>query len=237
MLEIVEHFSFGQFNSKDEGFYLIEHEAPSPDEKEIIETLPFMQGQLDFSMLLGERVFENRSVTMKIWKPLTNYENRKLVEADAKSKLMLNGIQPVKDTYLENCHWLGKCKSVVADDKAETNTLTLTVVFDCYPFAIRNSIGYSDVFDEEYFTDGVDQWTGFWVDGYKTVLIINDGMNALNPKMDCTEPMVISANDRTLELKKGLNEDILFRFKRGLNYINIRGTGHISFLMDVEVMA
>lgn len=237
MLKIVEHFSFGQFNSKDEGFYIIEHDAPSPKEQEIIETLPFMQGQLDFSMLLGERIFDNRIVTFKIWRPMTIYSDRKAVEASAKEKLMLNGILPLKDTYLDNCHWLGKCKSVKADDKQETNTLTLTVEFDCYPFAIRNNTSYSDVFDEDYLIDGVDQWTGFWIKGKKRVLIINDGINALNPKMDCTEPMTLTANGHTTKLSKGLNEDILFRFKKGLNYIDIEGDGHISFLLDIEVMA
>lgn len=237
MLEIVEHFSFNQFNSKDEGFYILEHDAPSPDEQEIIETLPFMQGQHDFSMLLGERVFDNRTVTFKIWRPMTTYDNRKVAEANAKSKLMINGILPIIDTYLENCHWVGKCKSVKADDKQETNTLTLTVEFDCYPFAIRNDTGYSDVFDDFAFSDGVDQWTGFWVNGTKRVLIINDGVNALNPKMDCTVPMIITCNGQTLSLKEGLNEDILFRFAKGLNYVDITGTGHISFFMDIEVMA
>lgn len=237
MLEIVEYFSFNQFNSKDEGFYIIEHEAPSPAEKEIIEVLPFMQGQHDFSMLLGERVFENRPVTFKIWRPMTIYDDRKVLEANAKEKLMLNGILPIRDTYLNKCHWIGKCKSVKADDKQETNTLTLTVEFDCYPFAIRNATGYSDVFDEEYFTDGIDQWTGFWVDGSKKVLIINEGVNALNPKMECTAPMTVSANGHTSKLVKGTNEDILFRFKKGLNYIDILGEGHISFYMDIEVMA
>lgn len=237
MLEIVEYFSFNQFNSKDEGFYIVEHEAPSPDEQEIIEVLPFMQGQHDFSMLLGERIFENRTVTFKIWRPMTIYEDRKAAEANAKEKLMLNGILPIRDSYLDRCHWLGKCKSVKADDKQETNTLTLTVEFDCYPFAIRNNTGYSDVFDEEYFTDGVDQWTGFWITGAKKVLIINDGVNALNPKMDCTAPMVVTTDGYTTKLSKGLNEDILFRFKKGLNYVDISGDGHISFLMDIEVMA
>lgn len=237
MLEIVEYFSFNQFNSKDEGFYIIEHDAPSPDEKEIIEVLPFMQGQLDFSMLLGERIFENRTITIKIWRPMTIYEDRKALEAAAKEKLLLNGILPIHDSYLNRCHWLGKCKSVKADDKQETNTLTLTIEFDCYPFAIRNNTGYSDVFDEEYFTDGVDQWTGFWITGAKKVLIINDGVNALNPKMDCTASMVVTTNGYTTKLSKGLNEDILFRFQKGLNYVDISGDGHISFLMDIEVMA
>lgn len=237
MLEIIEYFSFNQFNSKDEGFYIIEHEAPSPDEKEIVEVLPFMQGQHDFSMLLGERVFENRTVTFKIWRPMTIYEDRKRLEANAKEKLLINGILPIRDTYLERCHWIGKCKSVKADDKQETNTLTLTIEFDCYPFAIRSDTGYSDVFDEEPFTDGIDQWTGFWVKGEKRILIINDGVNALNPKMDCTADMTVKANDRTLKLKKGLNEDILFRFKKGFNYVDIEGDGHISFFMDIEVMA
>lgn len=56
MIEIVEYMAKGRFNSKEHGFYIIEHDAPSAEEVEIIEQIPFMQGQYDFSMLTGERI-------------------------------------------------------------------------------------------------------------------------------------------------------------------------------------
>ena len=61
-LEINEYIQFMGFNSKNEKLYLMERNAPTPDEKEILKNLPFKQGVLDFSALLGSRVFENREI-------------------------------------------------------------------------------------------------------------------------------------------------------------------------------
>ena len=51
MIEIVEYMAKGRFNSKEHGFYIIEHDAPSAEEVEIIEQIPFMQGQYDFLVI------------------------------------------------------------------------------------------------------------------------------------------------------------------------------------------
>lgn len=44
--KIKEYIKFGDFNSRDSGWYLQKREAPTPDEKEIVESIPFMQGYL-----------------------------------------------------------------------------------------------------------------------------------------------------------------------------------------------
>ena len=56
--KIKEYITFGDFDSRKSGWYLQKREAPTPDEKEIVESIPYMQGELDFSSALGERVFE-----------------------------------------------------------------------------------------------------------------------------------------------------------------------------------
>ena len=47
-LEINEYIQFMGFNSKNEKLYLIERNAPTPEEKEILKDIPFKQGVLDF---------------------------------------------------------------------------------------------------------------------------------------------------------------------------------------------
>lgn len=236
MLEIKEYIEFFEFNSKTEGFYIVEHNAPSPDEKEVIENLPFMQGVYDFSMLLGERIFDNRAVTVKMIKPMLPYEDRKRAEENAKAKLMLNGIGPIKDSYLDGCHWVGKCESVDVDDDQEKNSITLSVVFDCYPFAIKSATSYSDEFDIDYFTDGVDQWTGFDVNGSKKVLLINTGVNRIGPSTYASAEMEIHHSEGVTKIPKGDNKDYFFKLEKGLNEFTIVGNGHISFYMEQEVM-
>ena len=40
--KIKEYIAFGDFNSRDAGWYLQKREAPTPDEKEIVESIPYM---------------------------------------------------------------------------------------------------------------------------------------------------------------------------------------------------
>src|SRR5699024_11943405 len=63
MIEIKEQIEVNKFNSKRLGLYLLNRDAPTPEEKEIIEDLPYSQGVLDFSMIMGERMFDNRTLT------------------------------------------------------------------------------------------------------------------------------------------------------------------------------
>lgn len=50
----------------------------------------------------------------------------------------MDGIDYIDDSWLRSgLRWYGKCKSVKAEDDSSSNSLTLTVEFDVYPFALR----------------------------------------------------------------------------------------------------
>jgi len=239
LIEIVEYMAKGRFNSKEHGFYIIEHDAPSAEEVEIIEQIPFMQGQYDFSMLTGERIFSNRIVTVTFWRPNTPYEERKALEAKVKEELMMDGIDYIDDSWLRSgLRWYGKCKSVKAEDDSSSNSLTLTVEFDVYPFALRENISYSDVFDDDYFTDdSADNWTGYYIHGKREIFLINMGANASSPTIKATSTMQLTTDDGiTIKVPKGESQDYFFKLKRGTNHLTIYGEGHISFFMSSEVM-
>ena len=85
-LEINEYIQFMEFNSKNEKLYLIERNAPTPEEKEILKDIPFKQGVLDFSALLGSRVFKNREIEYVFMLFNTPYNQRKIVERNIKQK-------------------------------------------------------------------------------------------------------------------------------------------------------
>ncbi|MGM0125732.1 hypothetical protein IGI37_003132 [Enterococcus sp. AZ194] len=230
-------FQFGKFDSKKEGFYLVKHDAPTPSEKEIVEEIPYMQGVYDFSFLLGERVFNNRKITFRLYAPSMAYERRQEIQASVKEQLMINQILPLYDSYLSTSHWVGKCESVSVDDSQEYDSLSLTVVFDCYPFAIRDRTSYSDVFNEAYLTDGVDQWTGFHVDGKREILLVNEGVNAVSPMIVSTNTMVVETKEEKFSISVGENKDLFFKLSRGGNKLTVTGQGHVSFFIETEVMA
>ena len=44
-----EGFAFGDFDSRKAGLFLVERTAPTPEEKEITESVPYMQGVYNVS--------------------------------------------------------------------------------------------------------------------------------------------------------------------------------------------
>src|SRR5690625_1096386 len=73
-----EGFERSGKHTRDFGMWLIDRQAPTPTEKEILESIPFMQGSYDFSNILGERVFENRQLTYVFEIQKRDYERRKI---------------------------------------------------------------------------------------------------------------------------------------------------------------
>lgn len=50
-----EGFTFANFNSADKGWWLTKRDAPTPKEKEITYSVPYSQGEEDFSNLDNQR--------------------------------------------------------------------------------------------------------------------------------------------------------------------------------------
>lgn len=236
MVEISEFITFGEFNSKKEGFYLIERDAPSPDEKEIIENIPFSQGVHDFSMILGERIFQNRKISYTFWLPSRMYAQRKLIEQDVKRKLMMNGINQLHDKHDESFYWLGKCEEVKIDDDEETKTLEVKIVFDCYPFMLSEQEYFTDVWNTFNFNHHVSVFTKYTIVGTKEIFLINTGDTSISPTIITDSDIQIILKGQTYYFTKGENKDFLMKLERGINHLKIAGSGTIKFRFRVEVM-
>ena len=181
MIEIKEQIQVNQFNSKKLGLYLIDRDAPTPEEKEIIEDLPYSQGVLDFSMIMGERMFDNRTLTYEFIAIEKSYEARKPLERQIKRDLMMNGIVPIYDTHDLGYFWLGKCESVEVEDDHETGRLRVTIEFDVYPFLYTVKSWFDDAWDSFNFDTDVANWTKYQVNGERTIELVNNGDITITP--------------------------------------------------------
>ena len=107
------------FNSMQENLFLIDRAAPSPDEKEVVESIPFMNGSYDFSMIFGERFFEDRELTYQFMLFNSPYSDRKVFETKLKRKLLTIGITEIYDTHDKDYFWLGKVTRIDVRDNEE----------------------------------------------------------------------------------------------------------------------
>lgn len=236
-LEINEYIQFMNFNSKNEKLYLIERNAPTPDEKEILKDIPFKQGVLDFSALLGSRVFKNREIEYVFMLFNTPYNQRKIVERNIKQKLMVHSKNKLFDTHDSNYYWLGKCKSVEVDNGEQFNQLKVTITFDCYPYMFSHTNYFDDYWDTFEFDEDVANYTKYIVKGSLEFPLFNAGSVAVKPEITVNNTFRVKVNDEDfIEFQTGSKQDYYLSLKPGLNKVRVEGNGTIQFHYQKEVM-
>lgn len=233
---IDEGFQFGGYDSTENDMFLISRDAPTPEENEIIESVPGMQGVYDFSMQFGERTFTNREITYQVMLFEKNYPTRKYAEQEIKRQLMPLGIQPLYDSHDNGYHWLGKCKSVAVEDDEEKGTLSCSVVFDCYPFAIYDNTEGSDIWDDVYFPHWIFQETKYSVNGSQSISLFNIGSKSAECELIVTGTVNVSGNFGTLNLTAGNYKDTQLVLAMGDNKLTLSGNGTIEFKFYREEM-
>ncbi|CAK1248811.1 hypothetical protein [Fructobacillus cardui] len=233
-----EYIQFGQFNSSDYGFYLLEREAPTPAEKVITENLSYANGILDFSNITGERFFEQRSITYQFKAYKLPYSERKLLENKVKRLIMSPFNQRLYDTHDRGYYWVGKAKSVKVDDDATYNTLTLNIEFDLYPFAIKNnsSIDNYDDWDSFDFANDFIQPFSYEIDGKRELDLMNVGENSLSPTVVASDAIVVIKNGQSYQFGPDKAKDYLFSLERGNNHVTIKGKATVRFVIQSEVL-
>lgn len=232
-----EYITFGNFDTKSRCWYLESRDAPSPAEKEFVESIPFMQGVLDFSNIFDEKTFENREITYEFKLPDTDYKERKLLEQEIKRELTKYGIEKLYDTHDVGFYWLGKCKSVKVEDDAQKRSLIATIVFDCYPFMLTQKSYFDDVWDTFNFDTDIAGFTKYIVNEQKDIILINTSeQNSTSPKIICNSNFEVSSNNKTYYFKPNDDNDNGFILKTGINKLTVKGNGTISFRWNAEVM-
>lgn len=238
MIEIVEKIQFGQFDSKEEGFYLVEREAPTPSEKTVTENLSYANGILDFSNITGERFYDQRSITYQFTMPNVSYSERKLVENKVKRLIMTPFDQRLYDSHDKGYYWVGKAKSVKVDDDQANNKLVLSIEFDLYPFAIKNnsSIDNYDDWDTFDFDNDFIQPFSYQIDGKRELDLMNVGENILSPTVVTSDNIEVVKNGRSYMFSPDKSKDYLFSLERGNNHVTIKGNATVRFVIQSEVL-
>lgn len=179
----IEGVQFNQFNSLNQNLILVRRDAPTPEEKKIVEDIPYSQGEIDFSMLLGERVFRNRPLTYEFISKKMSYGQRKVLENRIKRLNMMGDIGEIYDTHDAGYYWRGKCEYIEVIDDAEFNRLSVIIEFNVYPFLIDTKHYFDDVWDDFDFDVDVANWTKYEVDGVRTITLYNSGDTTVRPNI------------------------------------------------------
>ena len=236
--KIKEYIQFGDFNSKDAGWYLQNRETPTPDKKEIVEQIPYLQGVLDFSDVLGEVFFDRREITYEFKLPNKEYSDRKVAERFIKSSMTTKSESKLFDSHDQRYYWLGKIKSIKVTDVPLKKHLIATIVFICYPFAFHVDSYFDDVWDTFDFENDFSAWTKWDVLGEKEIFFVNGGDTSVSPTVICnSEIRLVDKKGIAYTFKAGENKDFVLSLKPGINRFVAKGKGTISLHFSIEVMA
>lgn len=236
MLEIKEGFKIEGKHTKEFGMSLKSRQAPSPEEKIVTEDVPFMQGVYDFSMILGERIFNNRTITYQFETYERDYQYRKVDETVLKNWLMTKGIIPLYDDHNPGYYYLAKCTNVQVEDDHVYGRLIIDITFDAYPFMIAENEEGNDLWDVFNFELDYVQDNEYVVTGSKQINLMNMGSTGITPSIITSSPMTISKKGNTYNIPQGESKSELLRLEIGENPMTITGTGTIKFIFYKELI-
>lgn len=233
-LDTVEGFAVNGKHSREYNLILLDRIADPPQEKQIIENVPFMQGVYDFSAILNQRVYENRPIQFEMLIVDYVYERRKSIETSLTNWLMQPFNIKLYDDFNRNYYYIAKCESINYEDRYEGMTAVIT--FDAYPFMIGELLEGNDIWDTFNFELDVSQITEYEIKGIKEVTLFNPGSNLVSPKIRASSNLEIIKENQTFNVSAGTSESSEFVFHPGENKLTIKGNGTIEFLFYKELL-
>ena len=219
---------------KDFALYVENLDISPPSKKKIKETIPFMQGCYDFSLLYGTNTFDERvlSYTFKII--AENPMMLNVIKTQVNNWLLGCGQCQLYDDAIPGYYFLAECTRIAEkDDRYET---TLDITFTTYPFKIGETYEGNNLWDSFNFELDVLQDTKFTVNGTSSVSIYNPSVIDIEPEIIASSQFEITLDNKKYVVEAGTSKDYRFKFKKGNNNITLKGNGTIEFKFRKEVL-
>ena len=219
---------------KDFALYVENLDISPPSKKKIKESIPFMQGCYDFSLLYGTNTFDERvlSYTFKII--AENPMRLNVIKTQVNNWLLGCGQCQLYDDAIPGYYFLAECTKIAEkDDRYET---TLDITFTTYPFKIGEFYEGNNLWDSFNFELDVLQDTKFTVDNILSVSIYNSSIIDIEPTIIASSQFEITLDNKKYVVEVGTSKDYRFKLKKGSNNLTLKGNGTIEFKFRKEVL-
>ena len=229
--------NFGNFDSRRFNLHLHRRLGDSPNEKEITTSIPYMQGVVDMSNLLGNRIYQNRTITYTFYRfGATNHGTARDFQTTITNLLMIGFDQKLIDSFEPDFHYIGKCQRVNVSDDYNRNRLRIDITFDLHPLKIANHTEADDLFDPFNFDiDAFHDGLNFTItEQPSTIQLYNASQLVLRPLVTASGAIELTRAGRSpLELEVGTERTYRdFRLEQGMNTLTLKslsGNANISF--------
>lgn len=219
---------------KDFNLTIAEKSIGNPKKNKIKETVPYMNGSYDFSLLYGEQTYEERELSYTFNVIGHSKISLNILKIRILEWLNEGSQEPLYDDAIPGFYFLAECESVDFDEYYRDGQITAK--FTAYPFKISTLQDGHDIWDDFNFELDMIQDTIFEVNGYKNITLYNNGYTGINPTVICSNDIEVTKGNSIYKFKPGEAKAWAFKLDKGLNTLTIKGTGTIEFKWCKEVL-
>lgn len=186
-------YSFTYLGKRPEDFdeyaKMFTHDIGYPKKVKLLKDVPFSNVEYDFSTIYGEQTYENRQVKYVInavhKDTIENIGMHYVANAIIDWVMSSDTMQPLFDDQDPNYHFLGEVREA-AELTDSFDFGGISIVFDCYPYRIRNIAEGNDIWDSFDLLDGFAQDVKYDIDGTRTVNVLNLSDHSVEYKVNTT---------------------------------------------------
>lgn len=206
----------------------------NPKKNKIKESVPFMNGSYDFSLIYGKQSYSERELKYIFNIVGTTKQSLSFKKIRLQNWLLEGEQQKIYDDAMPGYYFLAEC---VDTDFSENNNIgELTVIFTAYPFKICEKEEGNVDWDNFNFELDILQDTKFEISGTKDVTLYNVGSKEIVPEIICDSDFEIIKNNITYKIKSGITKDSILTLDIGANNLILKGNGTIEFKFRKELL-
>jgi len=223
-----------RFDSRRFNLNLHERIGNTPSEKEVTTSIPYMQGIVDMSNAIGNRIYENREITYVFYRFGVSRGHARDFQTTITNLLMGQFDARLDDSFEPDFHYFGKCQQVNVSDDYDRHRLRVEITFDLYPFKRDNHGEAEDLFDPFNFDlDAFQDGLVFEVSGEQNIQLYNASQLTLRPAIRASQSgLYLGVNDMKVQLASHPTDAYTYpniRLKPGMNDFSLTGSGTVMF--------
>lgn len=220
-------YSFTYLGKRPEDFdeyaKMFTHDIGYPKKVKLLKDVPFSNVDYDFSTIYGEQTYENRQVKYVINAvhkgKIGNIGMHAVANSIINWVMSSDTMQPLFDDQDPGYHFLGEVRDA-AELTDSFDFGAISIVFDCYPYRIKNVAEGNDVWDDFNFDEDIAQNVKYNVEGSRSVNVINISAHAVEYKVKTTGDVTYTGPEL---MEKGNNQFVF----------NGNGTAEIVWYREV----
>lgn len=222
----------------DYGIYVKERFIGNPNKNKITERIPFSNETLDFSLLYGSQIFEDRPLkyVLSLSEKSHTRQGVHLLEMQLTNALMAGTRGRLIDEMFPGYYFEAEVQTGPNFERF-LSLGELTVDFIAYPFKISILPEGNDEWNPFNFEIDISQVTEFTVTGTQQVSLWNVGISQLCPTIRASSQMQITTDGgNVFTIPAGESKSYDLMLLPGENSLYISGTGSVSFIFHKELI-